>query len=117
MSVIVVNEESFENEVTQSEAPVVVEFSQPGVNEFGEPDKSARTGEIIDKLANEYADKVKFVRAPEGTYTLSGKTVEIRSVPVVLFFKAGEQVDKTSDFHLVAWYRQKIKDLWDITMS
>ena len=113
-SVIIVDDTSLQKWVVQDDAPMLVEFSQPGVNEFGEPDKSAKTGEIMDRLAKDYAGKVRFLRAPMAACAASAEKYAVTSVPAVLFLKNNQVAESVIDFHLVTWYRQKIESLWSI---
>lgn len=113
-SVIIVDDTSLQKWVAQDDAPMLVEFSQPGVNEFGEPDKSAKTGEIMDRLAKDYAGKVRFLRAPMAACAASAEKYAVTSVPAVLFLKNNQVAESVIDFHLVTWYRQKIESLWAV---
>lgn len=87
MSSIAVNDTDFENEVLQSEKPVVVDFWA----EWCGPCK--QLSPIVDELAQDLKDSIKVVKvniddAPE-TPTKFG----VRGVPTLMIFKNGQVVD------------------------
>jgi len=83
-----INDNTFASEVLASDLPVLVDFSASwcGPCRFVTP--------IIDKLAEDYKDKVKIVKldiddAPDTTQEFG-----IRGVPTFVFFKEGKEVER-----------------------
>ncbi|MEE4142851.1 hypothetical protein [Pseudomonas viridiflava] len=66
MSVIIVSDNSFQNELSKKPPLLLAEFSRPGKDEGGYDNQSARMGLIIDKLATpeEFGGSVVMVRVP-----------------------------------------------------
>jgi len=87
MSILAVDDNNFESEVINSDAPVLVDFWA----EWCGPCKSLMP--IVEELSNELGDKVKVVKiniedAPEAP-TKYG----LRGVPTLMIFKDGKVVD------------------------
>lgn len=83
-----INDNTFAAEVLASDQPVLVDFSASwcGPCRFVAP--------VIDKLSEDYKDKVKVVKldiddAPETT-----REFGIRGVPTFVFFKDGKEIDR-----------------------
>ena len=81
------NDETFEKEVVQSDKPVVVDF---GAMWCG-PCK--RLQPIVEELAKEYEGRVKIAKFDIDESPKTPAQFRILSVPTVLFFKGGKQVD------------------------
>jgi hypothetical protein len=113
MSVISVSDRNFDAEVLKSTLPVVVEFSKPGQNEFGEPDQSARTGAIINDLAGEFQGRLKFVRLAWAQNPEIAQRYLVKTVPSLGFFHHGALKGLEPDFHLKVWIRSKLNDWLD----
>ena len=83
-----VNDAGFEQEVLRSEVPVLVDFWA------GWCAPCHQIAPILDELADEYDGKVKFVKLDtEENFDVTSR-YGIRSVPTLLIFKGGEQVDQ-----------------------
>lgn len=78
---------TFEAEVLQSDKPVVVDF---GAKWCG-PCK--RLAPIVEELAKEYEGKVKIAKFDIDESPKTPGKYRVLSVPTVLFFKGGRQVD------------------------
>ena len=78
---------TFDAEVTNSETPVVVDF---GATWCG-PCK--RLAPIVEELAKEYDGKVKIAKFDIDSSPKTPAKFRIMSVPTVIFFKGGKQVD------------------------
>lgn len=81
------NDATFEKEVLQSDKPVVVDF---GAQWCG-PCK--RLAPIVEDLAKEYEGRVKIAKFDIDESPNTPARFRIMSVPTVLFFKGGKQVD------------------------
>lgn len=81
------NDANFDAEVLQSDKPVVVDF---GAKWCG-PCK--RLEPIVEELAKEYDGKVKIAKFDIDESPKTPAKFRVMSVPTVVFFKAGKQVD------------------------
>lgn len=87
-----VNDGQFESEVLKAEVPVLVDFWAPwcGPCRMVEP--------IVEELAVEYADKVKFLRMNTDDNVNTASQYGIRSIPTLLVFKGGQPVGQVIGF-------------------
>jgi len=87
-----VNDGQFESEVLKAEVPVLVDFWAPwcGPCFMVEP--------IVEELAGEYGDKVKFVRMNTDDNFNTASHYGIRAIPTLLVFKGGQAVGQVIGF-------------------
>ncbi len=83
----VVTDATFEPEVLQSSALVVVDFWAPWCG----PCKALAP--VTEKLAAEYAGKVKFCKLNVDENPLASRKYQVASIPTVLLFKSGRIAD------------------------
>jgi thioredoxin 1 len=82
------DQQSFQNEVLESSVPVLVDFWA----EWCGPCK--RLGPVIDELAAHYGDKVKVTKVNVDENQSLAVEYGATSIPLLLFFKDGQVVDK-----------------------
>ena len=87
-SVLEVSDSSFEQEVKQSELPVLVDFWAPWCG----PCKTVSP--IIDELAEDYKGRVKVVKVNTDENIKTAQEYRISGIPSLLVFKNGELVDQ-----------------------
>ncbi len=85
---ITITDDTFENEVLQSETPVVVDFWATWCG----PCKMIAP--ILEELATEYDGKVKITKLDVDSNNQTAGKYNIMSIPSLLFFKNGEVVDQ-----------------------
>lgn len=83
-----VTEDTFDNEVLNSELPVLVDFWA----EWCGPCRMVSP--IVEELAEEYEGKAKFAKVDVDENAEISMEYNIRSIPSLLFFKDGEVVDQ-----------------------
>jgi len=96
-------DKDFEEKVLKSDKPVFVDFFA----EWCGPCKAAAP--IVDELSEEYKDKVVVGKVNvDSNQTTAGK-YGVMSIPTVIMFKGGEEVDRMSGFAGKEGYEKLIK--------
>ncbi len=83
---------NFEEEVLKSELPVLVDFWAPWCG------PCRMVAPVVEELAEEYDGRVKFVKVNIDDNVQTAVTYGIRSIPTLLVFKGGQQVDEVIGF-------------------
>ena len=87
-SLVVVEDNSFEKEVINSDLPVLVDFWAVWCG----PCKMIAP--IVEELATEYDGRMKFAKLDVDSNPTTAKTYGIRGIPTLLFFNNGSPVDQ-----------------------
>ena len=83
-----INDKNFEDEVINSDIPVLVDFWA----EWCMPCRMIAP--IVDELAKEYTNKMKFVSVDVDANPDTAMKYNIRSIPALIVFKNGVPIDQ-----------------------
>jgi len=88
VNVIDINDENFETEVVNSGIPVVVDFWATWCG------PCRKLSPVIEEIAQNYENKVKFVKVNIEECMDTAKKYSISGLPSLLVFKGGEAVER-----------------------
>jgi thioredoxin 1 len=101
--VVHVNEKLFEEEVLRSELPVMVDFYADWCG------PCRMVAPIMEKLAKEYAGKVKFVKINTDENQELAMRYDIMSIPTLMVFKNGQVIQRFVGAAPESYYRKLIE--------
>lgn len=87
-----VSDNSFEQDVLQSDRPVLVDFWAAWCA------PCRMIAPVLDQLAIEYKGKAKVAKVDVDTNIKTSTKFNVRSIPAILFFKDGKLVDQVIGF-------------------
>ncbi|HTE46703.1 MAG TPA: thioredoxin [Gemmatimonadaceae bacterium] len=87
-NVIAVNDANFETEVEKNDGLTIVDFWATWCG------PCRMIAPILDQLATEYEGKVKVTKLDVDANIKTGSRFNVRSIPMLLFFKDGKVVDQ-----------------------
>jgi thioredoxin 1 len=96
---------NFETEVKGSSTPVLVDFGA----EWCGPCRALAP--IVEELAKEYSGRLKVGTVDIDKAQRTAATFGIMSVPTLLFFKGGKQVEKVTGLRPKADLKQRIENV------
>lgn len=85
---IEINDSNFEQEVLNSEQPVVVDFWAPWCG------PCRKMGPVLDELSSEFMNKVKFVKINTDENLKTAQDYAISGLPSLLVFKNGKALER-----------------------
>lgn len=101
-TVLEVTDATFEQEVLQSESPVLVDFWAPGCP------PCAAIAPVLEKLAGEMSDKAKFVKVNAAEARETAAKYGVQAVPTLFIFKGGEIAESMIGFQPEQELRRRV---------
>lgn len=103
MSAKHISDAEFQQEVMESKTPVLLDFYA----EWCGPCKMA--GPVLDKLADELAGKVSVIKMDVDQNSETPSKFGVMSIPTVILFKDGKEIDRKVGFGGEQGYRSMIE--------
>jgi len=105
MSEIQLTDDSFDKEVVQSAAPVLVDFWAPWCG------PCRMLAPVIEELSKEYTGKVKVAKINTDDHPNAASRFKISAIPTLLFFKGGKVVEQLVGVHSKAEIKKTLDSL------
>ena len=86
--VMEIEDSSFDNEVLQSEKPVMVDFWAPWCG----PCKAI--GPLVEELAGDFGEKIKFAKCNVDNNPVTPGKFGIKAIPTLIIFKEGNVAEQ-----------------------
>lgn len=83
-----ITQDTFETDVLQNDQPVLVDFWAPWCG------PCRMVSSVVGEVAEDYADRVKVVKVNVDEQASIASQYGIRSIPTLMVFKGGEEVDR-----------------------
>jgi thioredoxin 1 len=99
---LVVDDQTFEQEVLNADKPVLVDFWA------GWSEPCDLLAPIFEDIADEHSNMVKFAKLDVDASPITASRFSVRSLPTIVVFKAGREVDRIVGYYLRPQFMQKL---------
>ena len=89
----VVTDQTFEQEVLKSDAPVLVDFWATWCG------PCRMVGPVLEEVASEQGDKIRVVKLDVDANPITAGRFGVRAIPTMIVFKNGREADRIVGYH------------------
>jgi thioredoxin 1 len=100
---IKITDQNFEAEVLQSELPALVDFWAPWCG------PCQAIAPVVEAVSQKYSGKLKVVKLNTDENSKTPGEYNIMSIPTLIIFKQGKEVDRLSGYHSQEALENKLK--------
>ncbi|MCK5630214.1 MAG: thioredoxin [Nanoarchaeota archaeon] len=108
MATIKINKDNFQEEITNSQIPVIIDFWASWCG------PCQMMGPVFEELSNDYEGKLKFAKISTEDDPELANQFQIQGIPCLIITKDGKEIDRITGFAPKDILKQKIDEIMKV---
>jgi len=108
MATIKINKDNFQEEITNSQIPVIIDFWASWCG------PCQMMGPVFEELSNDYEGKLKFAKISTEDDPELANQFQIQGIPCLVITKEGKEIDRITGFAQKEILKQKIDEIMKV---